>query len=79
MDMIEVYIPMNDHEDDEVEEVYGRIEEIIKEEGQGCCKIVMGDWNASVGNGQVGGIVGNYGLGRTDERDFLNFVGIERL
>ncbi|KAG8232471.1 hypothetical protein J437_LFUL018285 [Ladona fulva] len=49
-------MPTNDHEDYEVEEV--KKDRVV----------VMGDWNASVGNEQVGGIVGNYGTGGTDER-----------
>ncbi|KAG8232300.1 hypothetical protein J437_LFUL011241 [Ladona fulva] len=68
----EVYMPTNDHEDDEVEEVYGRIEEIIKEEGQGCNKIVMGDWNVNDENEQV--LVELM----KEVGDLLNFIEIER-
>jgi len=33
--MIQVYMPASDHEDDEVEELYGVIEEILEEDGKG--------------------------------------------
>ena len=33
--MIQVYMPTSEHEDDEVEELYGVIEEILEEDGKG--------------------------------------------
>ena len=33
--MIQVYMPISEHEDDEVEELYGVIEEILEEDGKG--------------------------------------------
>jgi len=42
--MIQVYMPTSEHEDDEVEELYGVIEEILEEDGKGNTNtIIMGD------------------------------------
>ena len=41
--MIQVYMPTSEHEDDEVEELYGVIEEILEEDGKGNTNtIIMG-------------------------------------
>jgi hypothetical protein len=43
-------MPASEHEDDEVEELYGVIEEIL-EDGKGNTNtIIMGDWNTVVGD-----------------------------
>jgi exonuclease III len=42
--MMQVYMPTSEHEDDEVEELYGIIEEIIESVGKGDTNtIIMGD------------------------------------
>jgi hypothetical protein len=42
-------MPTSEHEDDEVEELYGIIEEILEEDGKGNTNtIIMGDWNTVV-------------------------------
>jgi diphthamide synthase (EF-2-diphthine--ammonia ligase) len=42
--MIQVYMSTSEHEDDEVEELYGIIEEILEEDGKGNTNtIIMGD------------------------------------
>jgi hypothetical protein len=44
-------MPTSEHEDDEVEELYGIIEEIREEDGEGTTNtIIMGDWNSVVGH-----------------------------
>ena len=45
--MIQVYMLTSEQEDDEVEELYGVIEEILEEDGKGNTNtIIMGDWNS---------------------------------
>ena len=62
--MMQVYMPTSDHGDDEVEELYDVIEEILEEDGKGDTNtIIMGDWN-SVGEKSYRKIVGPHGLGR---------------
>jgi hypothetical protein len=46
-----MYIPRLDYEDDEVEELYGVIKEILEEDGNRTTNaIVMGDWSSTVGD-----------------------------
>ena len=74
--MIQVYMPISEHEDDEVEDLYGVIEEILEEDGKGNTNtIIMGDWNNVVGDVPYRNIVGPHGLGRKNHRGqmLINF------
>jgi hypothetical protein len=66
----------SEHEDDEVEELYDIIEEILEEDGKGDTNtIIMGDWNSGVGDESYGNIVRPRGLGRKNNRGqmLINF------
>ena len=52
--IIQVYMPTSDSEDEEVEEMYEKIEELIKGEKATDQVIIMGDWNAVVGEVEGG-------------------------
>jgi len=59
-------MPMTDYKDDEVDE---RIEELLDKETEGKdYTLVMGDWNAVVGEGKEDTFVGHYGLGCRNNR-----------
>jgi hypothetical protein len=61
-------VPTSDYEDEEVEELYDRIEDILEEDGKGDTNtIIMGDWNSVVGDKSNGNICGPYGLGNRNE------------
>jgi hypothetical protein len=66
--IIQVYMPTTDHTDDEVDEMYEKIEELIEEQKGTDHVIVMGDWNAAVGEGRDGREIGKFGLGKRNER-----------
>lgn len=66
--VIQVYMPTSGHKDEEIEECYDKIENIIEKESRNACVLVMGDWNAVVGEGKDGMEVGNFGLGVRNER-----------
>jgi len=74
--MMQVYMSTLGHEDDEVEDLHGTIEEILEEDGK--CDtntIIMGDWNSFVGDKSYRNIVGPHGLGRKNHRGqmLINF------
>jgi exonuclease III len=47
----QVYMPTSDYEDEEVEELHDRIEDILEENGKDYTNtIIMGDWNSIVGD-----------------------------
>ena len=51
MVIIQVYMPTSDHADEEIEEMYEQIEKLINGVKGNTNLIVMGDFNASVGEG----------------------------
>jgi exonuclease III len=62
-------MPTSEYKDDEVEELYDVIEELLEEDGKGETNaIIMGDWNSVVGDKAHHNIDGSYGLGRRNQR-----------
>ena len=66
--VIQVYMPTGASDDQEVDKIYDQLDELITSvKGKGYL-ILMGDWNAVVGEGQDGAEVGQFGLGKRNER-----------
>jgi len=62
--IMQVYMPTSEFEDNEVENLYSTIQEIIEENGLGDTNnIILGDWNSVVGDESYRNIVGSHGLG----------------
>ena len=67
--VMKVYMPTSECEDDEVENLYDTIKEILEEGGKGDTNnIILGDWNSVVGDESYRNIVGSHGLGRRNHR-----------
>jgi len=71
------YMPTSGYKDEEVEEVYEQLEEVIDTVNKNDNLIILGDWKAVVGEGQDRHAVGKYGLGVRNNRgqrliDFCN-------
>ena len=66
--IIQVYAPTSEHDNEEVETFYEELDKAIKQLKSQDVKIVMGDFNAKVGDTRVEDIVGPWGLGKENER-----------
>ncbi|KAJ4435509.1 hypothetical protein ANN_18125 [Periplaneta americana] len=66
--VMQVYMPHSELADEEVEENYDKIEEIVEKQKKAACVIIMGNWNAAVGE-QDGRTVGKYGLEKRNDRE----------
>ncbi|XP_025423375.1 craniofacial development protein 2-like isoform X1 [Sipha flava] len=66
--VVQVYMPTSYSSDEEIEEVYGIIDKIIENVKGEENLVVMGDWNAVVGEEKVNNVTGAFGLGRPNER-----------
>ncbi|PNF43555.1 hypothetical protein B7P43_G03904 [Cryptotermes secundus] len=67
--IMQVYMPISEYEDEEVEKLYDTIEEILQEDGRGDTNsIILGEWNSTVGDEPYQNIVGSHGLGRWNHR-----------
>ena len=49
--------------DDDIEDFYGRLRDLIDTVPRGVVLTIMGDWNAAIGDKSVEGISGTHGLG----------------
>lgn len=66
--IIQIYMPTTTHEEEEIDSMYERLEEVLDETKGTDYVIIMGDWNAVVGEGAEGKIIGKYGLGKRNSR-----------
>jgi len=73
--IIQVYMPTSEAEEEEIELMYEQIEELIQKEKATDQVIILGDWNAVVGEGRDGNEIGEFGLGKRNERgqELVNF------
>src|SRR6476469_1277842 len=63
VDMVPAYLRTTNYEDEEVEKLYEQLEEILGKPKGTDYVIVMGDFNAVVGEGKEDRVVGKFGLG----------------
>jgi exonuclease III len=76
--IVQVYMPMSDYEDEEVEELCDRLEDILEQDGKDDTNtIIMGDWNSTVADKSNGNNCGSYGLGNRNKRGqmLIGFCG----
>lgn len=68
MVIIQVYMPTSTHKEEEVDKVYDQVQEVLDKQRGSENVIIMGDFNAVVGEGEDGKEVGKFGLGVRNER-----------
>uniref|UniRef100_A0AAR5PA30 Endonuclease/exonuclease/phosphatase domain-containing protein n=1 Tax=Dendroctonus ponderosae TaxID=77166 RepID=A0AAR5PA30_DENPD len=79
INVIQVYAPTCQNDEDEIKEFYYQIIEVLKELPKQDLTIIMGDWNAKIRKGRVGDIIGPHVHGERNERgDLLNLFAEEQ-
>ena len=68
INVIQVYAPTQDHDDEEIEKFYREIHNGIKYVKSDEIMCILGDLNAKVGDEKYQNIVGMHGLGQRNER-----------
>src|SRR6476619_7890448 len=68
MVIVQAYLPTTDCEDEEVEKLYDQLEEILGKQKGTDNVIVIGDFNAVVGEDKEDRVVGKFGLGKRNGR-----------
>jgi len=66
--VIQVYMPTTEKENEEVENIYKELNDLMNTVKGEENLIILGDFNASVGEGRKSYIVGKYGLGVRNTR-----------
>src|SRR6218665_3762395 len=66
--IIQVYTPTTNHEEEEVENMYERLEEVLDRTKGADYVVIMGDCNAVVGEGADRNSIEKYGLGKRNNR-----------
>jgi len=69
--LIQVYMPTSEHDEEEVNDLYERLESMLQETRGDDYVTILGDWNAVVGEGKDELNVGSYELGTRNERGQL--------
>ncbi|KAL4135345.1 hypothetical protein QTP88_006960 [Uroleucon formosanum] len=66
--ILKEYMPTSTHKDEEIEEIYEQVNEVIEMTNEKSNLIILGDWNAIVGESKEHGVTGMFGLGKRNER-----------
>ena len=65
--VIQVFVPTANAEEDEVEQFYEALQELLELISKKDILFIIGDWNAKVGNQVIPGVTGKFGLGAQNE------------
>ena len=65
--LIQIYAPTSAASEDDIEDFYGRLQDLIDTVPREDVLIIMGDWIAKIGDKAVDGISGTHGLGDRNE------------
>ena len=65
--VIQVYAPTSNAEEAEVEWFYEDLQDLLELTPEKDVLVIIGDWNAKVGNQETPGITGTFGLGVQNE------------
>ena len=68
MTIVQAYLPTTDNEDEEVKKLYDQLEEILSKQKGTDNVIVIGDFNAVVGERKEDRVVGRFGSGKRNDR-----------
>ena len=60
-------MPQSNTEEDEVEQFYEALQELLELISKKDILFIIGDWNAKVGNQVIPGVTGKFGLGAQNE------------
>ena len=65
--VIQVYTPTSNAEEDEFEQLYEELQDLLELTPKKDVLFIIGDWNAKVGSQETPGITGKFGLGIRNE------------
>ena len=65
--VIKLCVPSTNAEEDEVEQFYEALQELLELISKKDILFIIGDWNAKVGNQVIPGVTGKFGLGAQNE------------
>ena len=65
--VIQVYAPTTEAKEDEVEEFYEDLQDLLELTPKKDVLFILGDWNAKVGSQKTPGVTGKFGLGMRNE------------
>ena len=65
--VIQVYAPTTKAKEAEIEQFYEDIQELLELTPKKDVLFIIGDWNAKVGNQEIPGVTGKFGLGVQNE------------
>ena len=66
--ILQLYAPTSDHDDEEIDTFYEEVNSALKQTKSSDIIIILGDFNAKVGNTAMSECMGKHGLGETNER-----------
>ena len=61
--IIQVYAPTSNAEEAEVEQFYEDLQDLLEVTPKKDVLFIIGDWNTKVGNQEIPGVTGKFGLG----------------